>query len=76
MQPIDPQNDIKSTISGSTNSTWVTLFYNNIGKFVYTLFATTYSLTRVVTMKGLFRISGKISLFIKIKGVTKDNVAS
>ena len=35
-----------------------------------------YRLTyRVVTMKVSFRMSGKISNFLAIKGVTKENVA-
>ena len=44
-----------------------------IGQFLFTLFATTNSPTDVVAMKGSFMIWGKISNFLSIEEVTKDN---
>ena len=70
-----PKMTSKSTISSCTYSTWVILLGNIIREFLYNLFETTDSPIRVVTMKNSFRISGKISNFLAIKGVTKDNIA-
>ena len=69
-----PKMTSKSTISSSTNSTWVILLGNIIREFHNNLFATTDSPTGVVNMKGSFRISGKISNIRATKGVKKDNV--
>ena len=44
------------------------------GQFLYTIFETTDSPIGVDTKKSSFKMYGKISNFLDINGVTKDNV--
>ena len=69
-----PKIALKSTIPCFTNYKWGTLLGNIIRQYLYTLFATTDSPTGVVTIKGSFKISGKIPNLLGTKGVTNDKV--